>query len=212
MKSTVMRRWVLSVTAGEAIGFIVPAVVGGSLALTEAPVFVVYPAMILAGACEGALLGLGQSIGFGSSAVPRLAWITATAVGAAVAWSLGMLPSTVGGLDLRSVWTLLWISVGAVLLLASIPTMQWLVLRRVVPGSFRWIPINAGAWATGILWTLAPSPFVDEKTPPLGLLGAYVLAGILMATTVATLTGSAAKRIVLANSAQSGIGETSSSD
>lgn len=197
MKRTFLRRWVFAVTAGEAIGFIIPAAVGGSLALAEAPSFVVYPVMILAGACEGILLGLGQSIGFGSS-VPRLAWVTATAVGAALAWSLGMLPSTIVGFDLGSLSTVLWVSMGAVLLLVSIPTLQWLVLRRAVPGSFRWIPINAGAWAAGILWTVAPSPFIDENTAPPVLLGSYVLAGILMAATVATLTGFAAKRVVLA--------------
>lgn len=195
MKRTFLRRWVFAVTAGEAIGFIIPAAVGGSLALAEAPSFVVYPVTILAGACEGILLGLGQSIGFGSS-VPRLAWVTA--VGAALAWSLGMLPSTIVGFDLGSLSTVLWVGMGAVLLLVSIPTLQWLVLRRAVPGSFRWIPINAGAWAAGILWTVAPSPFIDENTAPPVLLGSYVLAGILMAATVATLTGFAAKRVVLA--------------
>lgn len=195
MKRTFLRRWVFAVTAGEAIGFIIPAAVGGSLALAEAPSFVVYPVTILAGACEGILLGLGQSIGFGSS-VPRLAWVTA--VGAALAWSLGMLPSTIVGFDLGSLSTVLWVGMGAVLLLVSIPTLQWLVLRRAVPGSFRWIPINAGAWAAGILWTVAPTPFIDENTAPPVLLESYVLAGILMAATVATLTGFAAKRVVLA--------------
>ncbi len=141
-----MRHWVFAVTAGEAIGFIIPAAMGGSLALAGAPNVMVYPFMILAGACEGVLLGLGQSIGFGSS-VPRLAWVTASAAGAAVAWSLGMLPSTIVGFDVGSPSTLLWVGVGAILLLVSNPTLQWFVLRGVVPGSFRWIPVNADAWA-----------------------------------------------------------------
>lgn len=60
---------------------------------------VVYPIMIVEGACEGALLGLAQSVAFGRSFVPRSDWIRATAWGAAIAWSIGMLPSTLGGVD-----------------------------------------------------------------------------------------------------------------
>ncbi|QCO99677.1 hypothetical protein FCN77_20675 [Arthrobacter sp. 24S4-2] len=198
MRGSFMCRWVLAVTAGETIGFMIPAAVGGVLALSAAPGSVVYPMMIAAGACEGILLGVGQSIGFGSSAVRRSWWVTATAAGAAAAWSIGMLPSTVVGFDFGSPSALPWILIGGVLLLASIPTLQWLVLRRVIRRAFWWIPINACAWAVAILWTLAPSPFIDEKTVFPVLLGSYVVAGMLMAVTVALLTGFAAQHIVLA--------------
>lgn len=196
MTGSFMRRWVLAVTAGEAIGFMVPAAVGGLLAMAAAPGIVVYRLMIVAGACEGALLGAGQSIGFGSSVVRRSSWIVVTAGGAAVAWAIGMLPSTIAGFDPGSPSALPWILVGAVLLLVSIPALQWLVLRRLIRRSFWWIPVNSLAWSAGILWTLAPSPFIDEKTPFPVLLVVYVLAGILMAATVASLTGFAARRVV----------------
>ncbi|MGO4189600.1 hypothetical protein [Pseudarthrobacter sp. TAF60_1] len=166
------------------------------MTLVAAPASAVYPLMIAAGACEGILLGFGQWIGFGSSVVPRAAWLTATGTGAALAWSIGMLPSTLGGVDFGSPAALPLIIIGAVMLLVSIPTLQWLVLRRVVRQAFWWIPINAGAWAVGILWTLAPSPFIDENTAFPTLLGSYLLAGMLMAVTVASLTGFAARRIV----------------
>lgn len=196
MTGSFMRRWVLAVTAGETIGFMIPAAVGGVLALAAAPTYIVYPLMIGAGACEGALLGAGQSIGFGSSVVRRSSWIMATAGGAAVAWSIGMLPSTITGFDPSSPSALPWIVIGAVLLLVSIPVMQWLVLRRVLRKAFWWIPVNACAWAAGILWTVAPSPFIDEKTPFPVLSVAYLLAGMLMAVTVAALTYFAARRVV----------------
>jgi hypothetical protein len=196
MTGSFMQRWVFAVTAGETIGFMIPAAVGGVLALAAAPGFVVYPLMIGAGACEGALLGVAQSIGFGSSVVPRSSWVAATAGGAAVAWSIGMLPSTIAGFDPGSPSALPWILGGAVLLLVSIPALQWLVLRRLIPRAFRWIPVNSFAWAAGVLWTLAPSPFIDEKTPFPVLLGTYLLAGMLMAATVASLTGFAARRVV----------------
>lgn len=202
MRTTFLRRWILAVTAGEAIGFMIPAVVGGFLALTAAPGWVVYPAMVVAGACEGTLLGLGQSIGFGSLVVPRSLWVAATAVGAAVAWAIGMLPSSIASFDLGGPWAVPWVVFGAVLLLTSIPTLQWLVLCRVVRQGFRWIPVNAGAWAAGILWTFAPSPFIDERTPAPLLFVSYAAAGLLMAVTVAALTGLAARRIAVAAKGQ----------
>ena len=50
-------RWIIMVAAGEALGFLIPASMGAWLGLIGAPDSVVYPAMIAAGACEGALLG-----------------------------------------------------------------------------------------------------------------------------------------------------------
>ncbi|HEY8701154.1 MAG TPA: hypothetical protein VIM08_09390 [Arthrobacter sp.] len=194
-----LRRWVVSVTLAEAAGFAIPAVTSGILSLLAAPAGVVYPAIVLAGACEGGLLGLGQSIAFGP-AVPRAPWILATAAGAAAAWSIGMLPGTLGGIDFGSPGVIILAAVLGCVLLLSIPTLQWLVLRRLVLRrkglrTVFWIPVNAGAWAVGILWTLAPSPFIDEKTPAPALFGAYLLAGLLMAATVALLTAPAARRV-----------------
>ncbi|GAA2845062.1 outer membrane lipoprotein SlyB [Paenarthrobacter ilicis] len=206
MRTAFIRRWMLAVTACEAVGFMIPAAVGGFLALAAVQGWGVYPVMVVAGACEGALLGLGQSIGFGPLVVPRPVWVAATAVGAAVAWAIGMLPSTIAGFDLGNLWITPEVVVGAVLLLVSIPTLQWLVLRRVVRKSLQWIPINAGAWAIGILWTLAPSPFIDEMTPAPVLFASYALAGIFMAVTVAALTGLAAQRIALAANGQGDAG------
>jgi hypothetical protein len=189
-----LRRWVVSVTLAEAAGFAIPAIVGGILSLLAAPAAVVYPAMVLAGACEGGLLGFGQSFGFGP-AVPRPPWIFATETGAAAAWCIGMLPSSLGGIDFGSPLVIVLAAVLGCLLLLSIPTLQWLVLRCKGVQTAFWIPVNAGAWAAGILWTLAPSPFIDETTPAPALFGVYLLAGLLMAATVAVLTGFAARRI-----------------
>jgi hypothetical protein len=157
-------RWIIMVAAGEALGFLIPASMGAWLGLTGAPDTVVYPAMIAAGACEGALLGYGQWLGFGRGVVSRVPWIVATSAGAAVAWSLGMLPGIQGGLDISSPPTLALVTGGAMLLLVTIPSLQWLVLRRGGSQTLRWIPVNAGAWAAGLLWTVAPSPIVDERT------------------------------------------------
>ena len=194
-----LRRWFVSVTLAEAAGFAIPATALGILALLAAPAGVVYPSMVLAGACEGCLLGFGQSVGFGPTG-PRARWILATTAGAAVAWSIGMLPSTLGGIDFASPGVLVLVAALGSALLLSIPTLQWLVLRRLVPyrRTAFWIPVNAGAWAVGLLWTFAPSPFIDETTPVPVLFAVYPLAGLLMAATVAVLTGFAARHVVAA--------------
>jgi hypothetical protein len=96
-------RWVLVVTLGEAVGFAVPAAVGAGVSAAgwgPLPTLIV---MVLAGSVEGALLGAAQAdCLYRWRVLPlRRRWIVATSLGAAVAWSLGMLPSTVGGLN----WT-----------------------------------------------------------------------------------------------------------
>lgn len=190
-------RWVLAVTIGEALGFAVPAVLGITLAQAGAAGTVLYAAAVVAGAGEGALLGLGQWIGFGPARpVPRGPWVTATAGGAALAWSIGGLLFLLEDIDWDSWLTRGTAVLGGVVLLAAIPTLQWLMLRQAVPRSAWWIPATMGAWAVALPWTIAPSPVVDETTPPGMLIGVYTGAGLLMALTVALLTGLAARRLV----------------
>ncbi|HYI94251.1 MAG TPA: hypothetical protein VEX68_11955 [Bryobacteraceae bacterium] len=153
--------------------------------------------MIAAGAIEGACLGALQVAGFGKSRPVRpAAWILVTALGAAAAWSIGLLPSTVTGFSVDSASAVVLIALGAITLLGFIPLLQWLVLRRSIRPAFFWIPANMAGWAVGILWTLAPSPFIDGSTPAATVLSVFVIAGLLMAVTVATVTGFAAHRVV----------------
>jgi hypothetical protein len=118
----------------------------------------------------------------------RRRWIAATSLGAAVAWSLGMLPSTLGDLD-RSVGTVVLVGIGGLILLSSLPVAQYFVLRDHIRRAVLWIPINMVAWLLGITWTLLPSPWVDQSTPNGTLILIYGIAGICMAATVALITG-----------------------
>jgi hypothetical protein len=52
-----------------------------------------------------------------------------------------------------------------------------------------------GAWALAVLWTAAPSPFIDESSPIALVVVLYVLAGALMAVTVAAFTAPLARRL-----------------
>lgn len=188
-------RWVSLVVAGESIGFLAPT---AGFALTSAfglAPWTTYPLMIAFGAVEGALLGLGQFAGLRGTAgaVPARPWVAVTAVGAALAWTLGMLPSTLVDAGVRvditdpTAWLL--VGLGGLVLLASIPVAQWTALRGVLPRAWRWIPVNMGAWLAGLVFPFLPGPFVDADTSTALVAVLYVIAGVAMATTVATLTG-----------------------
>ena len=144
------------------------------------------------GSIEGALLGAGQAIAMTRLQLPpRMLrrWPVVTSVAAALAWSIGLLPSSIPHIPWSSpvIW-LLAAFLGSALLL-SIPTAQYLLLRSAIHTAGRWIWVNVLAWSLGICWTFAPSPLVNASTPLLSLIGIYAMAGLLMATTVAVITG-----------------------
>ena len=127
-------------------------------------------------------------------------WVAATAGAASVAWSIGMLPTTLADLgaplDFSAPGTWAVVAIGGVLLLATIPVVQWPVLGAAgVPRAWRWIPLNMAAWAIGLVFTFLPSPFVDESTPPALVFAQFAFAGVLMALTVAVVTGWGLRRM-----------------
>jgi hypothetical protein len=191
-------RWVLLVTLAEAAGFTVPAAVGVAVTAASSRPIMTLVAMVLAGSVEGAVLGSAQAdCLYRWRVLPaRRRWVVATSVGAAVAWSLGMLPSTLGGLN----WTpgtAVAVVAGGLILLASLPLAQYFVLRDHVRRALLWIPINMVAWLLGITWTLVPSPWVDQSTPTGTLILIYSMAGLCMAATVAVITGLGMTRLLL---------------
>lgn len=184
--------WIARVVVGEALGFAIATGVAVSLILVDAPPLTAVPLTVLGGAAEGAVLALAQWSAMRAGRPPVLAWVSATAGAAAVAWTLGLAPSTLR-LDLADPAAWMLIGLGGVVLLLSIPVAQALVLRR--PGAVRWVLVNAGAWAVGVLWTAAPSPFVDERSPVGLVIALYVAAGLMMALTVAAITAPVAIRL-----------------
>lgn len=183
---TGVARWIVVVSIAEAVGFAVASGTAIVLIVLNAPTAVAFPVTVAGGATEGLLLGTGQWIAMSGHRPSRRRWVAATAAAAALAWTLGLLPSTLG-LDFSSGSTYVAIGIGGLALLASIPVAQWLTIRQR-PGAGRWIPVNMAAWAVAILWTFAPSPFIDEHSaiPLVAVL--YVTAGLLMAVTIAALT------------------------
>jgi hypothetical protein len=186
------RRWVGWTVTGEAAGFAVAASAGALAATQDLPRTPEFALLVAAGSIEGALLGGGQAVGMRKLQLPpRILrhWPVVTSAAAAVAWSIGLLPSSIPKIPWSSPATWLVAAVLGAALLLSIPTAQYLLLRSAIPTARRWIWVNALAWLLGIFWTFAPSPLVDAGTPIFALIGIYAVAGVLMAVTVAVITG-----------------------
>lgn len=118
--------------------------------------------VVLVGATlEGALVGYAQArvLRTALPSLPPTRWVSATAIGAAVAWTLGMVPRTLfalsdatGGAPPASLggWKFLLAAAMGLLLGPVLGVPQWLVLRRHLPHSGLWIPANALGWALGM--------------------------------------------------------------
>jgi len=195
-------RWVLANAAGELVGLGLTGALGAAAALTIEAVFgsvaVIVSAllMVLGGTFEGAVVGVAQWLVLRQALtrLSRRSWVAATAIGALIAWILGVLPSTIIELATNGVggegdpaesvaepdaWLiyLMAMLVGAIAgpILAS---AQWHVLRRHVRGAGWWIPANAAAWALGMpLVFLGIELMSDVGFGPAGL--------VLMVTIVA---------------------------
>jgi hypothetical protein len=195
------RRWVLATTAGESAGFCVPALAGAVTARLDAPAIVGFALLLVAGWVEGFVLGTAQQWVL-RSRLDRLsgrAFAHATAVAAVVAYAIGMLPSAIGDglMRLPPVVLVGGGAIAGVALLASIGTAQWLVLRRHGYDALWWILTTAGAWLGGLgVFMAVATPLWRPGQPVLVTVLVGMLAGVLMAGTVAALTGFAALRLV----------------
>jgi hypothetical protein len=145
---------------------------------------------------EGSAVGLAQWSVL-RERLPTLTWqrwLVATAIGACVAWTLGMVPST--AISMQTVATaepppelsdLLMYSLAAgmgFVLGAILAAPQWWVLRRHLPRAGWWVPANMVAWAVGM-----PAIFLGMSLAPaadvtvgfvLTLLGILAVAGALV--------------------------------
>jgi len=126
-------------------------------------------------------------------------WVVNTAAAAALAWAIGMLPSTT--YELWSRWPVrLVVVAGAALglvLLGSIGAAQWLELRRHVPRAGRWVAATAAAWCAGlVVFAAVTSSLWQPGQPPVVIAAIGAVGGLLMAVTVAAGTGWALIRLL----------------
>lgn len=207
-----LQGWIRACTVGELLGF-------GAAALWAWVAFSLFGAdpigagarvgvlalMLLAGVCEGLVLGLLQWLVLRTwfPTLPARSWLLATAGVAALGWLLGMLPSTlsapaapgVPAPEPHLVIVLVLASLFGAAAGALFGLAQWLVLRRHAYDARRWISANAIGWALGLPWSyLAGSSADVSGSLPLALLWG-VAAGALMGMSVALFTGRALGRI-----------------
>jgi hypothetical protein len=152
---------------------------------------------VAGGAFEGLAVGIAQGWVLRTT-LPRFRvwpWALATAVGAFIAWALGMLPSTIIGASqgaqaasaagpppelFNGPMVYLLAAAMGVVLGPVLAVPQWFVLRRFLPRAGWWIPANCLAWALGM-----PLVFLAADKVPPGISApglALAVGGILLLT------------------------------
>ncbi len=165
-------RWVIANGAAEFIGLTATLAMTAGLfsandELSLEAALVAAVGVAAAGAAvEGVVVGLAQWRVL-RTALPMLGWwrwVRATALGALVAWLLGMMPSTFFQAMASTAETtasastfdpplVLQLAVAAVMGAALGPVLgvpQWMALRGHVPRAGRWVLANSVAWAAGM--------------------------------------------------------------
>lgn len=125
-------------------------------------------AVLLGTLLEGVLVGWAQGRVL-AARTPNISardWTVATAIGAGIAWTLGMLPSTLMALldtgtpatpsaDPPAGLMLLLAAAMGLVLGPVLALAQWRVLRHAVRRPSRWLLANAAAWSLGMVLVFA---------------------------------------------------------
>ncbi len=188
--------WVVAFVLGELVGFVPPALTGAALASAGAHDAVLTAGLVAAGSLEGAVLGIAQAhvLGRYLPGLSRGRWTLATAVGAAVAWLAGMGGSA--AIQAFGQAALVIVAPGMVVGLTAMGTLQWLVLRRRLVGSARWIAVTSLAWLVGVMIPVAALSLVPNDWPAVVHVVVGVVAAVAMGATVGLLTGTTLQRLL----------------
>lgn len=192
--------WVLATALGEFVGFAVPAAVGAVAAWAlegKAGTFAnitMLGIMVSAGLAEGAVLGFAQGTVL-RRYIPNMArreWVVATALAAGLAWTIGMIPSTLRDLTAINPAILVFggILLGAIFV-ASIGFAQWLILRRYIQKAGWWVLANALAWPLGVAVPFGGIAMVPDGAPAVAYIVVGVVSGLMMGVVVGAITGMA---------------------
>lgn len=160
-------RWILANAVGEGIGLGLTLIMGFVLFAgaekTLGPVAVAGLAILAGTGIEGMVVGTAQWSVL-RHPLPKLSWHTwalVTALGAFVAWTLGMIPSTFfltqadsGATSSVQMDTFVIYGLAALMGFVLGPVLgipQWVALRRYVRKASWWVLANAVAWALGMM-------------------------------------------------------------
>lgn len=217
--SALWRRWVITFTLGELIGFGGIPVLGGALALwatgsleTVPRSLLLYAVAVFGGFGEGAVLA-GFQLRVLRPLLPRLdraRWVLATGLAAALAWACGMLAPTLDDLIglAPSTQIALWLPASLVILF-SIGSAQAWVLRGIVERPQRWITANFLGWLAGLPWTFVLPALVPDNSPMPVWVSTFVIAGVLMGLTAGAVTGWFLLRLTPIDTTPKGVSTTS---
>ena len=194
------RDWTLAMVIGELIGFVAPAVTGATLAAIGAPDAVLVVGLTIAGLVEGAAIGTAQAVVLADHApeVDRRAWVVATVIAAGFAWFVGMGGGALmGGTSVApAVLLVLLVPVWTAALL-SMGFAQWLVLRRTIPRSGRWVPVTSGAWLLGMMVPIVGLTAAPNAWPAWAHVVIAVASAVVMGLIVGLLTGHTLHRLLV---------------
>lgn len=186
--------WVLANSLAETVGLGVSFGMGAGLfQYLQAPGIITALATTGAAVLSGTLIE-GTAVGTAPWLVLRRripnmhwhAWTLATAAGALVAWTLGMLPGTLMGAQSAGpapaeppdsiVYVLAAVMglVGGTIL----GTPQWIVLRRHIRRAGVWVPANALAWVPGMVLAFVAADVLFSSD--IGLMSILVAVFILV--------------------------------
>lgn len=180
--------WTAIVTLGEALGFLVPAVVG--VAAASLPLAIGMPSLLAASALEGAVLGASQQAVLHRvlPSLRRIRWIGFTAGAAVAAYMMGFVLASLGGIG--SWVAVLGMAVGGVVLLLTIGAAQAVELRHHLDGAGRRVAWSAGAWLLGLMAFLAvATPLWHSGQPVAEAVAVGAAAGVVVAFIQAAITG-----------------------
>lgn len=183
------RDWVGLNALGELIGLAIPMAVA-ALWATRTSALAFASLMVVAGTLEGVVVGYAQwrVLRRPFSALAAASWVKWTALGAAVAWALGMIPSvlmhetshaqTPDFGEMTTTTQLLLAALTGLVLGPVLGVPQWFVLRRHIDIAAWWIPANSLAWAFGmpVVFLGAGAVPADSSPVQLAAIGAVTLA------------------------------------
>jgi hypothetical protein len=178
-------------------------------------------AVALGTVLEGALVGWaqGQVLAARLPGVTLGAWTLATSIGACIAWTLGMLPSTLAGLMEPAAattpavpsgpptWVMTLVAAGMGLVLGPILALpQWRVLRPFAPRAWRWIAANAAAWGIGMVVIFSGMPHVPWHEDAASIAAAIVITCTLAGAAVGAVHGAVLQRMLVETETPAGSG------
>lgn len=217
------RRWILANGWAEGAGLGTTLVLGWLAAplleSAEGALIIIGGALlavILGTLLEGVVVGLAQEgvLRIRVVQLPRWSWVWATAVGAAIAWLLGMIPSTLMALSAPPVpatetaepGLLVQYQYGLAVVLGLVlglilGTAQWAVLRRHTRKAARWLWANAAAWGVGMPLVFVGMDFVPWSGSP----AAIIPAILAVCTVVGLVVGAIHGRVLVGLLGESGV-------